>query len=619
MKQTSRNDSFYLARRLYRACALLTILLISSSSLANSGTNVPLNEQRVFTVGALAFASPHIVYDRWAPTLNRISVQTGIDLKLVTLTPDELVAQVANNQLDFILGNALITVALKKDYGVSNLLSLVPRNRDQPEFAVGSALIAKNTLTIDNLTALKQLRVISADPNAFGGFQILAGELINQGINPLKDLKRLTFVGFPQDKLLDDILNDKADLAILPTCVLENAINANKIPSNRLHVLLAKDTDFICQSSSSLYPSYAFSKLGHTDHQVATALTIALLEIKATDKEAIQGRYQYWSVPVKDNHVYELLKQLKRWPFVTNWQRLAEDAVPWVIIIIIGLFLGYLHHLRVKRLVIKRTQALSDEMMQHQTTQKALFEQQKQFYKAQRILLTGEMASGIAHELKQPLAGIRYLTQGCIYRLDDTQTELNQALTKVIEQVDRAQITIQRLRDFCQQPSIYENVDLSLLINETLNLMQPDFKRAGVAPILSLQPIMINGDASLLQQVIVNLLRNALDAMLGSPTKQLKIELSAQDHLAQITVEDSGSGLSEAALKRLFFPFETSKPHGLGLGMVVCKRIVEEHGGEITAQNRYHATSNEANEALAPTPHGLTIQVKLPIKANNDD
>ncbi|WP_394202979.1 PhnD/SsuA/transferrin family substrate-binding protein [Shewanella waksmanii] len=607
-----------LCRRYQLRLNLLLIILLSSSLTAVLAQTPArhLEPQPYYTVGALAFTSTDRVYNRWAPTLAHVSNQTGIPLKLVTLTPDELVEQVANNKLDFILGNALITVALKKDYGVSHLLNLVPNGRTEPEHAVGSALIARSQLNITNLKELRSLRVISADPNAFGGFQILAGELIEQGINPLSDLEQLKFVGFPQDKLLDDLLAQQADVAILPTCVLENAIEKGDVPVGELHVLLAKQTDFICQTSSQLYPSYAFSKLGHTDHQVATAITLAMLSINATDPEAVIGRYQNWSVPVKDNHVYALLKQLKHWPFVTNWQRLLQDATPWAIAIAIVLFLGYLHHLRVKRLVIKRTHALSQEMKQHQTTQKALFEQQKQFYKAQRVLLTGEMASGIAHELNQPLAGIRYLTQGCLYRLDDSQTEISQALNKTIEQVDRAQSTIKRLRHFCQQPSVYDDVELSQLISETLKLMQPDFKRAGVSPELKLQTVDVSCDASLMQQVLVNLLRNALDAMEPMPQKQLTIELSAQDSQACIRIIDSGSGLTDQALKRLFFPFETSKENGLGLGMVVCKRIVEEHGGQITAHNKPLSRPQDTHQANPMQNHdtGLIITVTLPIK-----
>lgn len=580
----------------FTALALFTTCMLMSGSLSATET---IN--KVYRVGALAFASPISVYQRWQPTLERVSVETGLTLELIPLTPNELEQAVAKRQLDFIIGNALTSLTYKKDYGVSNLLTMISVTPSTAEHAVGSALIAKRSLKLSDSSALKQLRVISSDPKAFGGFQILAGELAHDGINIYKDLKGLTFVGFPQRKLLDQLLADEADIAILPTCVLESAINSGQVPADVLHVLLKQShPEFGCQASSRLYPSYAFSKLGHTDHQIATDIVKVMLNIVETDLAAVEGRYRFWSAPVKDNHVFELLKQLDQWPFVTNWQRLRQDASPWVIFIGFLLLLGYLHHLRVKRLVVKRTKALREEMAEHKSTQKQLFEQQKQFFKAQRILLTGEMASGIAHELNQPLAGVRYLTQGCIYRLDDDQGELKEALNRTIEQVDRAQGIVKRFRNFCHQPSVLMPCDLKLLIEQTLTLMEPDFNRMRLTPSLELIQVEINADPSLLQQVLVNLIRNALDAMESTHSPALTIRLYQTDSSAELHISDNGIGLDDNALSRLFFPFETTKATGLGLGMVVCKRIVEEHGGNI------HAKKN--------LPTGLTLSVTLPIE-----
>ncbi|WP_394130780.1 PhnD/SsuA/transferrin family substrate-binding protein [Shewanella maritima] len=583
-------------------------------------TRYKLKNSQPLNVGVLAFASPERVYQRWAPTIRYVTEATGVPLKLVALTPDELVKQVANHQLDFIIANALISVAFKKDHGASQLLSLIPLSNLSPEHAVGSALIAKKGMTINNLETLTKLKLISSDPNAFGGFQILAGELIDAGINPLTDLKQLKFVGFPQDKLLNNVLNGDADIAILPSCVLEQAIARNQVQPDQLHVLLPKQTEQAeqaeqgCISSSRLYPSYAFSKLGHTDYQTATAITKALLNIQSSDVAAIDGRYLGWSSPVRDDHVFQLLKQLKQWPFITNWQRLLQDITPWILLIAIGLLLGYLHHLRVKRLVVKRTQALRNEMAQHQDTQKELFEQQQQFYRAQRVLLTGEMASGIAHELNQPLAGIRYLTQGCIYRLDDQQHELKTALNKAIEQVDRAQSTIKRFRAFCHQPNQLQSIDITEIINDTLKLMEPDFKRLKLVPEMHLRDMVIEADPSLLQQVIVNLIRNALDAMENTANKRLLLATYHVDNFSHLLISDAGIGLSKDALARLFFPFETTKTQGLGLGMVVCKRIVEEHGGTIQAFRNDDKATHAQFEDVNLNDCGLTFLLSLPVK-----
>lgn len=562
---------------------------------ADSHANDPVR------IGIMAFNEPDEVMANWQPTADWLSQQLHRPVQLMPLTPSQLDEALVKQSIDFLIGNALTTVAFKRNYGTSHLLTLVHNRVRSPEQSIGSAIVARIDSNLSQWDQLKDEKLVSSDPQAFGGFQIFAATMATKGINAYRDIPKLRFIGFPQQKLLQMVLSGEADIAVLPSCVLENALDKGLVPANKLKVVLKQPhPDFACEVSTQLYPGYALTKLGHTDHKLATQVVASLLQITPDTPAAQQGRYQYWSAPVDDSPVFELLKQLEQWPFVTNWQRLLHNALPWGTSLIFVLLLGYIHHLRVKRLVVKRTQALSDEIAHHQHTQKILLEQQQQFYRAQRVLLTGEMASGIAHELKQPLAGIRYLTQGCLYRLDNTQAELATALNKVISQVDRAQTTIHRLRTFCQQTSDYQSCDLRTVIEETLTLMQPEFQRLKLSPKVNLQALPVFADASLMQQVLVNLLRNALDAMESIPHKSLVIDTGTTGENVYIHITDAGCGLSDSALERLFFPFETSKPQGLGLGMVICKRIIEEHKGKIEA---HHANP------------GLTIKVTLPFNS----
>ncbi len=538
-------------------------------------------------VGVAAFANPASVAARWQPTIDYLSHTLGRDFDLKVLSPIEQQRAVANDQIDFLISNPVSTVSFKQDFGINQLLSLVGNNASRPEDTVGSAVISRVGEAPRDWSSLEDLKVVSSAPEAFGGFQIFAGELANRGIDVQKDLKQFTFRGFPQENLLQLVLNGEADIAILPACVLENAVKQSHIPKKSLTVALkVKHDNYPCEASTPLYPGYAFSKLGHTDHQLGASLVKALLSIDNTHPAAIQGRYQYWTVPVDDRQVFALLKTLQRWPFVTNWEKLLHSALPWllgggIIFLLVGL-----HHLWVQRLVHIRTRALQTEMEGHKQTQQALLDQQKQFFKAQRVLLTGEMASGISHELKQPLAGIRYLTQGCLYRMKDSGPELKSAMTKVLDQVDRAQDTINRLRSFCQQDTQYCRIDLMQLLDETLNLMRPDFKRIKLEPMLNLVPGLIHADSSLIQQVLVNLIRNSLDAMDETDSPELSINLKTCGDNVVLEIIDNGKGLSDTQYDRLFMPFETSKPQGTGLGMVICKRIVEEHQGQLEALRR---------------------------------
>ncbi|WP_447173192.1 sensor histidine kinase [Shewanella sp. 0m-8] len=588
----------------------LSTLIFCSISDAYAAQSTQASPVRV---GVLAFTHPDTVEKRWQPTIDKLEDDLNHPFELVALTPTQLDQDVAQGKLDFLITNALTAVSYKKDYGTSSILTLVSLNNKQPTLSVGSALVTRADVDVSNMADLKYLTAVSTDKQAFGGFQIFAGEMAHNGLNPFSDFKQLNFVGFPQQKLLNLVLDGKADIAILPTCVLENAVSKGEIAPNSLHVVLTKpQTHFNCQSSSALYPYYSFSKLGKTDHLLATRVVRSLLSITKDEPAAIIGRYDSWSATVNDSEVFKLLKQLQQWPFVTNWTSIFKSALPWVIVVLIVLLLGYIYHLRVKRLVVLRTQDLQAEVEQHTQTQKALLEQTKQFYKAQRVLLTGEMASGIAHELNQPLAGIRYLTQGCIYRLSDDQADLKDAMTKAIQQVDRAQATIKRFRHFCQQPSVMTQCSLNQILDDTLSLMAAEFARMQITPAISCEQVELLADPSLLQQVLVNIIRNALDAMEASSDPKLSISLTKDRQKAHIVFIDNGCGLSDIALERLFFPFETSKENGLGLGMVICKRIIEEHDGQIKATSNF-------NQDTLPPQAGLTMTITLPIKESLND
>ncbi len=389
------------------------------------------------------------------------------------------------------------------------------------------------------------------------------------------------------------MLDGSADVAILPSCLMESAVTEGLVPEGALTVALDRRPEgFPCGVSSALYPYFTLSMLSPADSETATYLVRRLLELSPDDLASRQGRYRGWTVPMDDREVYALLKSIGLWPFETDWKYLAGRALPYAIGLALVLLAGYYHHRRVRAMVAKRTSELREEMAEHEQTQRRLTEQERAFYKAQRVLLTGEMAAGIAHELNQPLASIRYLAQGCGYRLEKgaEPSELLEGLGRIGRQTEKAQGIIQRLKSFCARPMTTERVALDSLIEETLELMGPDFRRFDCQPTVTLPSqgaMTVPGDGVLIQQVLVNLIRNGLDAMEGllPAQRQLAIALAPEGEGWLVTIRDHGSGLSEAALDRLFFPFESSKPDGLGLGMMICKRIIDEHQGWIRARN----------------------------------
>jgi two-component system, LuxR family, sensor kinase FixL len=204
-----------------------------------------------------------------------------------------------------------------------------------------------------------------------------------------------------------------------------------------------------------------------------------------------------------------------------------------------------------------------------------------------RLSAMGEMASALAHELNQPLSAIANYLNGArrlLEREDGGDPRAVEAVDKAAEQALRAGDIIRRLRDFLARGEGERSVEsLSKLVHEACGLALVGAKEAGVAVRYQLDPHLdrVLVDRVQIQQVLVNLVRNALEAMHGQERRELSVSTKVEDDMAVVSVADTGPGLDDAAAARLFQPFVTSKPQGMGVGLSISRTIVEAHGGRI--------------------------------------
>lgn len=212
---------------------------------------------------------------------------------------------------------------------------------------------------------------------------------------------------------------------------------------------------------------------------------------------------------------------------------------------------------------------------------------------ASRLSAMGEMASTLAHELNQPLTAIAHYCDAAITMARSSphpDTELLEVLDEAHGQAQRAGDIIRNLRQFVSKQVTQKSPeDLNALIRETMEFANPEFRNRGVKTRLTLaenlRPLMLNKVQ--IQQVLVNLERNSLEAMelANSSPRELTIATATQGNgTVQVTVHDTGPGLDAEAEARLFKPFQTSKPKGMGLGLSISRSIIEAHGGRLWAQ-----------------------------------
>jgi len=226
-----------------------------------------------------------------------------------------------------------------------------------------------------------------------------------------------------------------------------------------------------------------------------------------------------------------------------------------------------------------------------------------------RVNATGEVVASIAHEVNQPLFAIVSNARAAgtlLSRNEPDLAEIGAALDDIVQDANRASAIIARVRGFLQRkPTEHLPLDLNAVVETVRTFLGPELARRRVkleATLGGALPTVL-GDAVQLQQVLVNLLMNGIDAMerIAPAERRLCVRTSADRDGVHLEVADAGPALDPEVRSRLFEPFFTTKPSGLGMGLAICRSIVQAHGGHIR---------------VAPRPGpGTTIQVQLPARS----
>jgi two-component system C4-dicarboxylate transport sensor histidine kinase DctB len=211
---------------------------------------------------------------------------------------------------------------------------------------------------------------------------------------------------------------------------------------------------------------------------------------------------------------------------------------------------------------------------------------------AAKLAALGQMSAGMVHELNQPLTALRTLSESAGVLLDhDRPDEVRGNLQRISGMVDRLARLTSRLKTFAHKSELPpQPVALMRCIADTQALLGVELKEHDVTVEVDVRPaeLSVMADDAILGSVLINLMRNAIDAMQGAPKRVLRIEARARDERAILTLTDTGPGIRADILARLFEPFVTSKPAGagLGLGLVISAQLVRAAGGTLRASNR---------------------------------
>ncbi len=216
-----------------------------------------------------------------------------------------------------------------------------------------------------------------------------------------------------------------------------------------------------------------------------------------------------------------------------------------------------------------------------------------------RLSTMEEMASGMAHEISQPLTAIINYTRGCVRHLQNSEhdrDQLKNVMEKAVTQAVRAGEIVQRLKNFfCKGQLIKTPCKINNVVRETVSFIKNelttsktkiDFDFDKNVPLIFIDKIQI-------QQVMLNLMQNAIEAMQENHIKEkrIHIQIKSKVDIIEITIKDTGPGFSKELVNKVFMPFFTTKAHGRGMGLAICRSIIEAHGGQFTINSNANENS----------------------------
>jgi two-component system sensor histidine kinase TtrS len=571
-------------------------------------------------VGVLAFQGSERAAQDFEPTVDHLRhALPQHRFSLVPLDLDGIAAAVTKRTVDFVVTNPGDYVGLEARFGVTRLATLESRARAAPLDSIGSVVIAldgpRRPTRLADLAGLR-LAVVSAD--AFGGWRVVWREMDDAGLAPSR-LGALVETGFPMETVVEALRTGRADAGVLRACLLEDLIAAGRVKPDEFAVVGERPVaGFPCRLSSRLYPDWPFARLAGTPPDLAKAVTSALLAMAPVDDRA-------WTAPQDYTSVHALFRQLKIGPYDylahTTLTGFLRAQWPWFLVALAAVLWWVVHVARVETLVRRRTVELTREIQSRERAEDEARRTREERDQFSRLGILGEMASNIAHELNQPLAAIANYAEGLTRAIDGGRSDpafLRAGARGIAGEAERAGAIIQRIRGFVRRrPARRERLDLNDVVRDALALFEGLAARRGI-PLhvhlaAELPPVV--ADRTEIEQVVLNLLQNAVDAVTDPTTTAERRERGvtvrtsreadpaggAAGGAVRVAVRDHGPGLTAEVAAHLFDPFFTTKPQGLGLGLSICRTIVERHGGRLwAANNRDLSAATGRDRAAAP-------------------
>ncbi len=502
----------------------------------------------------------------------------------------ELRGALKTKKVDIFLADADFFAVLNPSIGAESLASIWPLKTASPDEVMASTLIVKRDAKHENRPLKEWLShpFVATDPLSVGGWLAAEG-LIYQTFHrlPSKLRDEVTFTDRDIESVLTTLDTSPETVGVLPACVLEDLVERGRIHADDYEVLNPQKDSLKCAHSTRAYPGWRMGSVGQMDAARKKAVTAALFSM-TRGRDGLE-----WVLPVNDIALKSLFSDLKVGPWGDtkgfSVERTIRENAEVIGVLIFAILMIVIYALSVSFIVRKKTAELREALRQRDRVEDEVRTSRQHIGNLERVGIIGQMSTLIAHELKQPLGAVTNYGNGLLRRLRrgaiDPQ-RFEEILEEVVIQAGRASEIVDRVRAYAKQDlPPRQTVDITEIIKNALETFRRS--RTTNADVIVRMPsgCMAEVDSWGIELAILNLLKNAADAVAKTPYPVIEISVHPDDeeHRWVIEVADNGPYLSDEALERFFKPLQTSKGNkGMGLGLSIVSSIAEQHAGSIT-------------------------------------
>ncbi|MCF0253417.1 MAG: PhnD/SsuA/transferrin family substrate-binding protein [Duodenibacillus sp.] len=499
--------------------------------------------------------------------------------------------------LDFVIVDAGFYASRDRQASLKALASYMPWFSENVNEAVGSVYIARDDeLVVQSPADLIGQPVAVYDKRSFESFMVAQWDLRYRGLSPEVTLSKAYSLDFNVSQVLQEVINGKAVAGILPACAIE-LLHSGATPSDLgLKVIGQRDGGLTgCARSTELFPSAYFAVDERTDPKLARIVGDVLFDMNSR-----------WVRPATTRFVHDLMFDLRIGPYehLAAWSAdrfvRQQSTVGLVTLAILCLIIAYT--LTVSVMVRRRTSQLRIALAERNRIERLARASRNYISKLERTGIVGQMSTMIAHELKQPLGAINNFANGLLRRarrgaLDETV--LAEVLADIVEQSTRASEIVNRVRAYAKrQTPALKLEDMHAAIEHALDTFRRSRRTDAVIHQSVPYFLWADIDAWEIELAVLNLLKNAADALEGVLAPEIWVAVRVEDIFWRVEVKDNGARITQEQVNAFMEPLTTSKKGGLGLGLSIVASIAERHHGRLVG--------------IANPDRGVTIAMDIP-------